>query len=64
MKALIDLHCHSIASGHAYSTIEENLAQARNKGRKIVGVADHAPSMQGGPNIFYFYRQYREKFMD
>jgi len=55
MKALIDLHCHSIASGHAYSTIEENIAQARNKGLKIVGVADHAPSMQGGPNIFYFY---------
>ena len=25
MKALIDLHTHTIVSGHAYSTIKENV---------------------------------------
>ncbi len=55
MKALIDLHCHSISSGHAYSTIEEMVSQAKNKNLKILGIADHAPSMLGGPHIYYFY---------
>lgn len=54
MKALIDLHCHSLASGHAYSTIEEMARQAKEKNLKVMGIADHAPAMPGSPHIFYF----------
>ncbi len=54
MKALIDLHCHSISSGHAYSTIEELAKKANDKGLRAMGVADHAPSMPASPHIYYF----------
>ena len=32
MNAIIDLHCHTIASGHAYSTLKENIDEAKLKG--------------------------------
>lgn len=55
MKSLIDLHCHSISSGHAYSTIEEIISQAKKKNLKVLGIADHAPSMPGASHIYYFF---------
>ncbi|AYE35097.1 phosphatase [Clostridium septicum] len=54
MKAIIDLHCHTISSGHAYSTIKENIEGAIENGIKILGVSDHGPEMPGGPYIFHF----------
>lgn len=54
MKTLIDLHCHTIVSGHAYSTMEEMISKAKDKGIKVLGVSDHAPSMPGSTNVFYF----------
>ena len=32
MKALIDLHTHTLVSGHAYSTIKENVEAAKKLG--------------------------------
>ena len=37
MKDLIDIHTHSISSGHAYSTLQENLQIAKEKGLKYLG---------------------------
>lgn len=54
MKAIIDLHCHTVASGHAYSTIKENIDEAKVKGLKYVGVSDHAPGMPGSTHPYYF----------
>ena len=54
MKYFIDLHTHTIASGHAYSTLMENAREAYKNGIKILGVSDHGPKMPGGPHIFYF----------
>ncbi|WP_373600740.1 phosphatase [Paraclostridium bifermentans] len=54
MKAIIDLHCHTVASGHAYSTIKENIDEAKIKGLKYVGVSDHAPGMPGSTHPYYF----------
>ena len=31
MKALIDLHTHTLVSGHAYSTIKENVEAKLNQ---------------------------------
>ncbi|MPQ44914.1 phosphatase [Clostridium tarantellae] len=54
MKALIDLHCHTISSGHAYSTIKENAMEAKEKGLKVLGISDHAPSMPGTAHFYHF----------
>ncbi|NSW75598.1 MAG: phosphatase [Candidatus Atribacteria bacterium] len=49
-----DLHVHTIASGHGYSTVLENVHVALRKGLKVLGIADHSPSMPGGPSPLYF----------
>lgn len=54
MKYIIDLHTHTISSGHAYSTLEENARIAKLKGIEILGMSDHAPNMPGAPHIFHF----------
>lgn len=54
MEILADLHTHTVASGHAYSTITENAAAAARKGLKLLGMTDHGPSMPGAPNLYYF----------
>lgn len=54
MKAIIDLHTHTIASGHAYSTIKENINGAIERGIEILGISDHGPAMPGGTHVFYF----------
>ena len=47
MKFLLDIHNHTIASGHAYSTVLEIVTEAKNKGLKMVGITDHGPKMPG-----------------
>ncbi len=54
MKYIIDLHTHSFAGGHAYSTFEENVAVAYEKGLTVYGFSEHAPAMPGGTHIFFF----------
>lgn len=49
-----DLHTHTVASGHAYSTIEEIAAAAKAKGLVRVGIADHGPAMPGGAHPYHF----------
>ncbi len=54
MKPLFDLHTHTIASGHAYSTLKENMEAARDRGLLALGLSDHAPAMPGTTHPFYF----------
>jgi putative hydrolase len=49
-----DLHVHTVASGHAYSTISEIAAVASKKGLKAFAVTDHGPVMPGGPHRYHF----------
>ncbi len=53
MKILIDMHNHTISSGHAYSTIQEIAKEASKKGLKYIGITDHGPAMQGTSSIFH-----------
>lgn len=55
MKPLIDLHTHTISSGHAYSTVKENIDGAIESGIRILGTSDHAMSMPGSPHIYHFH---------
>ena len=45
MKRLMDIHTHAVASGHAYSTVDENLRWAAEQGLQLVALTDHAPAM-------------------
>ena len=44
IKIKTDTHTHTLASGHAYSTIEENLRAAKEHGLELVGITDHFSS--------------------
>lgn len=55
MDYLSDLHTHTIASGHAYTTLLENIKFASEKGMKILGVSDHGPTMPGAPHSWHFH---------
>ncbi len=57
MKFLVDTHCHTISSGHAYSTISEIAETAAVKGLKLIAMTDHGPAMPGGPHIFHIGNQ-------
>ena len=43
----MDLHTHTVASGHAYNTRNEMIAAAVEKGLEILAITEHAPAMQG-----------------
>ncbi|SKC84142.1 phosphatase [Maledivibacter halophilus] len=57
MKFVLDTHTHTIASGHAYSTIHDYIKIAKEKGLKLVAFTDHGPKMPGGPDIFHIGNQ-------
>lgn len=54
MNILMDLHTHTISSGHGYSTLQENIETAKEVGLKYLGFSEHAPGMPGGPHLFFF----------
>ncbi|MDE5800907.1 MAG: phosphatase [Paramuribaculum sp.] len=54
MKARADLHTHTIASGHAYSTLQEMAKAAAEKGIEILGVTEHGPAISGTCTPIYF----------
>jgi len=39
----IDLHLHTVASGHAHSTVFEYIQQAKKLKMKVIGLSDHGP---------------------
>lgn len=52
---VMDLHTHTIASGHAYNTLREIAKAASEKGLEILGITEHAPMMPGTCHNFYFH---------
>lgn len=54
MKDILDVHVHTTASGHAYSTFTEVISAAKNKGLELIGIADHAPNMPGSCHDIWF----------
>lgn len=54
MNLLFDLHTHTIMSGHAYSTLQENLVAAKAAGLQAYGFSEHAPNMMGTVAELYF----------
>lgn len=54
MKYVLDSHTHTIASGHAYSTVHEMAKAAADKGLELLGITEHAPAMPGTCHEYYF----------
>ncbi|MFH0887474.1 MAG: phosphatase [bacterium] len=54
LKIVADLHLHTVASGHAYSTICEYAEEAHKKGLEMIAMTDHGPGMPGGPHYYHF----------
>ena len=47
MKTLLDVHTHTVASGHAFSTLQEMAAAASEKGLKLLGITRACPRHTG-----------------
>lgn len=54
MIDLLDLHTHTVASGHAYNSLYEMARSAADRGLSLYGCADHAPAMPGSAHLYYF----------
>ena len=54
MKTLLDVHTHTIASGHAYSSLQEMTLAAKEKGLEILGITEHGPNIPGTCDPIYF----------
>lgn len=54
MNIVADTHTHTVSSGHAYSTIQENAREAFENGMKMINMSDHAPAMKGAPYLYHF----------
>ena len=54
MKYVLDTHTHTLASGHAYSTISEMARAAADKGLELLAITEHAPMMPGSCQQIYF----------
>lgn len=54
MKLVFDLHTHTISSGHAYSSLKENMDCAKEAGLLAYGHSEHAEKMPGSVDNIHF----------
>ena len=57
----VDLHSHTVASGHAYCTVNELVEKANELGLEAIAITDHGPGLPDGPHIYHFSNQERFK---
>jgi putative hydrolase len=50
----VDLHMHTLASTHAYSTVHDYIAAAVRKHIRLIAITDHGPEMVDAPHPFHF----------
>ena len=53
-QILLDAHTHTIASGHAYSSLQEMVQAAADKGLQILGITEHGPTVPGTCPLTYY----------
>lgn len=54
MQIIADMHTHTIASTHAYSTVYEMARGARRKGLSAIAITDHGPDMPDAAHEWHF----------
>lgn len=50
----LDVHTHTIVSGHAFCTLNEMIAEAQKHSLTLFGVSEHGPSIPGTCDPLYF----------
>lgn len=55
---LLDVHTHTLVSGHAFCTLNEMIAEAQRRGLQLFGVTEHAPAIPGTCDPLYFRNMY------
>ncbi|GAB2930725.1 phosphatase [Hafnia psychrotolerans] len=50
----VDLHMHTVASTHAYSTLHDYIDEAKGKGIRLFAITDHGPDMADAPHYWHF----------
>lgn len=50
----LDVHTHTLASGHAYGTIYEMASAAAERGLDLLGISEHGPGIPGTCHPIYF----------
>ncbi len=64
MNLIADMHSHTIASGHALSTMGEMISQAKKMNYTALAITDHAPMMPGAMDWIYFINFLRQPDLD
>lgn len=59
---IADMHTHTVASQHAYSTIEENINYAKQNGIKYIAITDHFHVLND--HLFKMNEMSRIKYME
>lgn len=54
ISPIADLHTHTIATDHAYSTLLENVAYASKRGLKAIAMTEHCPAIGDAPHEFHY----------
>jgi len=54
MHDIMDLHTHTIVSGHAYNTMDEMINAAVEADLELLALTEHAPMMPGSTGPYYF----------
>lgn len=54
MQMIADLHTHTLCATHAFQTLNEMAAAAKEIGYCAMAVTDHAPAMPDAPHIWHF----------
>lgn len=54
MKLLIDLHMHTHASAHAYSSVFEYIMEENRKNMLAIAITDHGPALDDSPHKWHF----------
>lgn len=55
MQIKADLHTHTVASTHAYSTVAEMAAAAAETGVELLGITDHGIGAPDAPHRWHFH---------
>lgn len=65
MKLVLDTHSHTLASGHAYSTLREMVEAAKKCNLELLAITEHGSAMPGSCSEIYFqnFRVIRREMM-
>lgn len=59
MLIVADLHTHTVASTHGFSTVKEMTEEAAARGLKALAITDHTPASTDGPHVWHFHNLHK-----